>query len=227
MDHIDPALESLRAQIREQSATDPHIAAKIAAQAILEKIFAVLNDGKGVHAESALALLGSLAGQACLQEAFAHLTTEAGRDVVGAIMTVADTEGRTYYYGDPINRPLLEDRYSVWSLLAGTLQAYGAKLPDIQDIITHVTASIGKPAFGIPRLPANRQIRFQPRECLQLWQPLKTEIIDILPVPANDWHLAYALAIQNLIEQAKGTLSPAEAGIIVMECDVPMSKISE
>lgn len=153
MTTADPALESLRRQIREQSANDPHIAAKIAAQALLERSFSILNDGKGVHVESAFAILGSLAGQACLQSALAQIVDKKRLDENDALITVTDKQGRNYYYGNPINRLLLEDRLSVWSLLGGAVQEHGGALPDIGDIVKHVVQSIGTPQFGIPRLP--------------------------------------------------------------------------
>lgn len=225
MTTADPALESLRRQIREQSAHDPHIAAKIAAQALLERCFSILNDGKGVHVESAFALLGSLAGQASLQSAFAQIANKKPLDENDAIITVTDEQGRNYYYGNPINRLLLEDRLSVWSLLGGAVQSHGGALPDIDDIVKHVAQSVGTPQFGIPRLPEGVEIRFPPQECLRLWQPLKAQILDVLSVPACDWPLAFGLAIQQLIDQGKDVLPPAKAAVIVLECAVPMSKI--
>ena len=59
-----------------------------------------------------------------------------------------------------------------------------------------------------------------------LWQPLKQEILDVLPVPKSDWELAYALAIQDLIDQAAGIIPPELVARIVMECAVPMSKLA-
>lgn len=146
-------------------------------------------------------------------------------DENNAIITVTDKEGRRYYYGNPINRPLLEDRLSVWSLVGGAVQSHREPLPDMMEIVEHVTKTIGGETFGIPRLPENIKIRFPPQECLRAWHPLKNEILDVLPVPANDWPLAYALAIQQLIDQGKAVLPPAKAAVIVMECAVPMSKI--
>ena len=46
------------------------------------------------------------------------------------------------------------------------------------------------------------------------------------PSPKSDWALAYALAIQDLIDQAAGIIPPELAARIVMECAVPMSKLA-
>lgn len=56
----DPALIALQRQIQEKQTSDPHIAAKIAAGAILECILSFITNDKGIHVESAFAALGWL-----------------------------------------------------------------------------------------------------------------------------------------------------------------------
>ncbi len=110
--------------------------------------------------------------------------------------------------------------------MGGAVQSHGGKLPDIREIVAHTTESIGTEQFGQLRLPEGHPIRCEPKQCLALWQPLKQEILDVLPVPKSDWALAYALAIQDLIDQAAGIIPPELAARIVMECAVPMSKLA-
>lgn len=218
------SLIALQNQIKEKQSADPHIAAKIAAHAIVEKILSIMQDDKGVHVETAFATLGSLAGYACQQSALLQATTLSPKDIGQAIVSVNDKNGNSYLYGDGINKPLLEDGLSVWSLVGGAVQSHGEKLPDINEIVTHTTKSIGTDDFGKPRLPKGHPIRYQPKELLQLWQPVKSEILDVLPVPTSDWGVAFGLAAQSLIDQAKSVLEPNIAAIIVMECAMPMSK---
>jgi hypothetical protein len=222
----DLALIALQRQIQEKQVSDAHIAAKIAAGAIVERILSTMSDDKGVHVESAFAALGSLAGYACQQSALKEMKSNKSTGGEDAIVTISDEQGNHYYYGNGINQPLLEDKLSVWSLVGGAVQSYDGTLPDVNAIVEHTTASIGTPEFGQPRLPEDHPIRYTPIQCLELWQPLKTEILDNLPVPAGDWGMAYALAIQSLMDQAKEVLSPSIAGLIVMECAVPMSKVT-
>lgn len=226
MNNNDPALVALQHQISLKEKEDTHIAAKIASKAIVEKILSVMKDDKGVHVETAFAALGTLAGYACQQSAFAQLSGSSSQAKDEAIIRVTDKEGNTYLYGEPINKPLFEDRLSVWALIGGAVQSHGGQLPDINEIVTYVTQSIGTPEFGKPRLPDGHPIRYQPKELLALWQPVKSEILDILPVPARDWGVAFGLAIQSLIDQAKNVLPPTIAATIVMECAIPMSKVT-
>ena len=196
-----------------------HIAAKIAAVEIYENICAMLQEDKTPHVASVFAVCGSLAGQACLQAALQTCS-----DSNNTLITVSDVAGRHYYYGDPIDRLLLEDRLSIRALLDFSLQKFAdATMPDIGGILYHVTQTIGAPQFGAPRLPLGHEIHITPLESLQLWQPLKAGILDRLHVPTQEWHLAYGLAIQKMLVQE--SLSPSIAAHIVMECAVPMSKV--
>lgn len=208
-------------EISEKRKMNPHIAAKIAAVEIYENVSAILYDGKKTHAASVFAALGSLAGHACLQEAL--LAQQNSGDV---LITVSDVAGRFYYYGEPVDRPLLQDRLSVWALLHAAMQKYqDAAMPDTAAIARHVTQTIGTAHFGIPRLPLGEKLHLSPLESLQLWQPLKAGVLDRLHVPVADWHLAYALAIQKMLAQEM--LPPSHAALIVMECAVPMSKTAD
>lgn len=198
----------------------PHIEAKIAAVEIYENISAILQEDKTPHAAGVFAVLGSLAGHACLQAAL-----QAGSRN-NTLITVSDIAGRHYYYGDPIDHLLLEDRLSVRALLDFALQKYAdASLPDIGGILYHVTQTIGTVQFGVPRLPLGQEIILSPLESLQLWQPLRIGVLDRLHVPVQEWHIAYGLAIQKML--AQDTLPPNIAAHIVMECAVPMSKIRD
>lgn len=211
----NPALTSLLKAIEEQKATDPFIAEKIASRFIKERLFELFNDPKGVHVESVFACLGSLAGYACQQSALA----------TGGHLMTAEIHEKKYYFGEAINHYLIEDQYSLWSFIGGTLQSEGIALIDVLEIVKYTTETVGQSVFGQPRLPENIQIRFQPQECLQLWSPFKEQILEALQIEPKKWIIVYAITIQNLMNEAKSVLSPEIAAKIVMECAVPMSKL--
>ncbi len=222
MSKDDPALLALQNAIREQAEKDPYVAAKIASKELLERFLTSMKDDKGVHVESVFVALGALAGYACQQSALTQLARE---ETQASLMTITDTNGKNYYIGDAINQPLLENQLSVASLVGGALEQYGETLCDVEEIVKHTIASIGTESFGQPRLPENHQAHYRPLDCLTLWQPLKEQVLDVFLVPVSDWGLAYGLAIQSFMEQAKDVLSPNIAGIIVMESAIPMSKV--
>ncbi|SUO96416.1 hypothetical protein [Suttonella indologenes] len=221
----DTALIALQNKIKEKQDQDPYIAAKIASPAILSKVQSYLADDKEVNVETVFATLGSLAGYACQQSALLNLKNndEVAQD---SIMSVNDRNGNTYLYGRAINRPLIENSFSIWSLVGGAVQSYNENLPDIDEMVTHTTESIGTLEFGKPRLPRGLLVPYLPKELLKFWLPIKLEILDVLPVPTNDWGVAFGLAIQSFIDQSKSVLAPSIAAKVVMECAIPMSKIT-
>lgn len=210
-----PAYESLLNAIWEKQAEDPLIGAKMASQFLEERIMSIMKDEKGIHIQTLLACLGSLAGYACQQACLAE----------GAeLMIVTGKNQENYYFGEQLNYYLIEGQYSVWSLVGGVLEAEKSASFDVIEIVKHVVATGGTDNFAQPRLPENTNIRFQPKEYLELWQPLKEEILEALLIEPKYWALSYAILIQKYILEAKNIIPPKEAGQIVMECAIPMSK---
>src|SRR5262245_52822184 len=61
----NPAADAMVNAIRNQRKTDPLVGAKIAGKEIVARLSNAMKDQRGVHAESLLCALGSLAGYAC------------------------------------------------------------------------------------------------------------------------------------------------------------------
>ena len=55
----DPAHEALFEAIRERRRTEPLAGARLGAEEIHQRLLQALSDGRGVHAESLLAVVGS------------------------------------------------------------------------------------------------------------------------------------------------------------------------
>lgn len=138
--------------IQQQKKSDPFMGAKIAGKEILARLINGMRDERGVHSESLCCALGSLAGYACQASLRAQSIAKGQVPDAGfAIATARD--GRKYYFGDPLNKLVAEDKYSVWSMAAGAAQAAGAtQLPDLEGIFRHVAETVGGDAFGQPAL---------------------------------------------------------------------------
>ena len=151
--HADPATEALLRAIEERRTTDPLIGAKLGGKEIFHRLMNGMNSDRGVHVESLLCALGALAGYSCQANLRAQAVAK-GLPETSAFVTVSGNDGRTYFFGDPLNQALAESQYSVWSLAGGAAQNNGCMtLPDINSIFTHVASSVGGDSFGIPRLP--------------------------------------------------------------------------
>ena len=212
-DEAPPAVES--------GATPDAISARLLA--MFETAYA---DEQGrVHVETLLSALGACAGFGC--QVAVREAIKAGRlDPKGALMVVETEDGGTYFFGDQINQPLLEAPVSVWRLIAGAAQHAGAtEIPDIIEIVRHVTSSIGGDQFGVLRAPPQNQPHQPMLKALQgSWRTAYATILAMEGDPImTGWY--FAGAAQRVIVQARDIIDPALAYRIVMESAVMMAKV--
>lgn len=187
---------------------------------------AQLSDAKGrVHVETMLSALGALAGFGC--QMAVRAAVKAGRlNPDGALVEVTTNDGGTYYFGDQINQPLLEAPISVWKLIAGAAQHAGAReLPDIIEIVKHVSATVGGGGFGVLTVDTKNQPHEAPIEALKThWQSAYTLIRSLSGDPImTGWY--FAGAAQSVIVDVRQVIDPALSCRIVMEAAVAMSKV--
>ena len=212
-------------RIAEMSGKDPLIGAKIGGKEVLERMMAAMKTERGVHIESILGALGSLAGYACQASVRARARAQ-GLDETALFARAECTDGKTYFFGDDLNKPLAEDQHSVWSLAAGGAQAAGCTdIPDPGDVFAHVAATVGSPEFGLPRLTPEHPIHDTPLNYVEAFWPEVFRLASKFCPDPEHWPILLGLAIQDLMAQAKGVIDPCLALQIVTECAVPMSKI--
>jgi hypothetical protein len=212
--------------LAQERVKNPVVGAQAASRKIVQRLLEDLKDERGVHIESLLAALGSLAGYACQVSVRMLLIDGHGMPEEKAFVIVETQDGSRYFFGDPLNKLLAEDAYSVWSLAASQAQHLGcATLPDIVEIFSHVASTLGGPDFGVPRVPENHRPRFMPVDYVKIvWPAMLPVVKNFCPAPAL-WPVLYGLAVQQVMELGKSAIDPCTALSIVAECAVPMSKI--
>jgi hypothetical protein len=222
---LDPAMEALMRAIRERSGADPLIGAKLGSKEILQRLIDAMKTEKGVHIESLLCALGSLAGYSCQ----ANLRGQAlakGLSETAAFQVVETQDGRRYFFGDPLNQALAESQHSLWGLAAGAAVHAGASdLPDIGEIFKHTSSVLGTDAFGRVRADAGHAAGDLPVNYLKALWPKLFPTVRLFCENPLDWTILYSLAVQQAIEMGKGVIAPALALRIVMESAIPMSKV--
>ena len=221
----DPLTQAMDRAIAEKQKTDPLIKVKIGGNEIFQRLVGGLKDERGVHIESLLAILGALAGYACQFSVRERNLKYGAKSPVRGLTIAAGADGRQYYFGDALNLPLAEDRYSVWSLTAGTVKQLGKPLPDLTDIFKHAAATVGGAQFGIPRLPKGHGAGDLPINFLKIFWPKLLPIAQRFCDGPAELPIVFGLAIQHAILMGKDVIDPTLAGTIVMECAVPMSKV--
>lgn len=217
------------AQLSAVKATsdDPLYGVKKGGKLLASKLFTAMSSDKGIHVESLLCALGALAGYACqisVREEYIHQKNRAEKEVF--IVVNSKQFGDTYYFGDLLNKPLAESRYSVWSLASGAAQKIGIEeLIDLHDIFKHVTDTLGKSDFGVPRIPEAHKAREMPINYVNfLWPQLFPLARSFCSQPA-EWPILFGVAIQEILYVSKGMIAPQLALTIIMESAIPMSKI--
>lgn len=220
-----PATEALFRAIEAQRQTDPLIGAKLGAKDVFQRLLQGMKGARGVHAESLLCALGALAGYAC-QASLREQSLAKGLPETAAFIPFKSPDGKTYFFGEPLNQALAEGPYSVWSLAAGAAQHLGCQtLPDIKPIFEHVVQSVGTASFGLPRLPQDRVASDTPVNYVKaLWPALLPTVKRYCKEP-SEWPMLFGAAAQEAMEASKAVLAPDVALLIVMECAIPMSKV--
>lgn len=221
----DDSPEALFAVIREQRQSDPLIGAKYAGHEVYLRLLDGMKDEQGIHLESLLCALGSLAGYAC-QASIRAQNLAAGQDANARFSVVNTVDGKQFFFGDAMNEALLEGQYSVWSLAAGAAEHAGAQeFCDLDDLARHTAASAGSPEFGLPRLPADHAPVTTPAEFLKVLWPALEPVLTMFCEAPEEWPVVYGIAIQKAVDAGKEVLAPAISLQIVMESAVPMSKV--
>lgn len=187
-----------------------------------------LTTERGVHMESLLCGIGSLAGFTCgriARHRAKNTPPDERTDSDFVAATNTDT-GAQLYFGDWINGPLCEDQSSFWSQVAGTAESLGeTNLPDIGEIFEHVSNSAFSDEFGIPRVRSGRSLLDTPTDFVRNGWAAYAKVLTFY---SNDpWHfpLSWGLAAQQAMQDGQNVIPPGEAAEILMECAIPMSKI--
>lgn len=220
-----PAEQALLRQIALRSKTDPLIGAKIGSREVTQRLLAAMKGDRGVHVKSLLCALGSLAGYSCQAYVRAQAIAQ-GKSEASLLMTVETKDGKKYFFGDYLNKPLAESHYSVWGIAGGGAQEAGCRnLLDVSKIFKHTSEAIGTEAFGLPRVPAKHKPQDLPVNYLRLlWPALKPLVIKFCPNPEH-WPILLSMSIQEVIIMGKSVIDPCLALLLVMESAIPMSKV--
>jgi len=215
---VDPGEAALQRVIAERHKTDPLAGVKIGSEVIAARLMAFFKTERGVHVESYLVCLGALAGYAC--------QVSMRETAKGATLVVAQgKDGKTYFFGDVLNTPLAESPLSLWSLIGGILQTLGKPLPDLGELFTYVTSTVGGGQFGIPRMPEDKSPGDLPINYLKVMGPPLYPVAKRFCDEPPHLPLLFGLTIQTLLVQAKDVIDPTLAARIVMETAIAMSKV--
>jgi len=166
------------------------------AEYVAYRIWATLQDRRGIHPESLLTCLGALAGyacQACVPQTALHAS-------------------------------LIESPLSVWAFVSRAVRKLGKPPPDIESILHHVTQAVGTSAFAPSRVPDGHRPRHAAIVYVQQIWPQILPIARPFCSKRTQIPVLFGIALQRAIEQTKDVLSPTLGASIAMESAIAMSK---
>lgn len=216
---LDTAIEQARSD-------NPVVHLKIGAEELVQRLLAGMRTDRGVHIESLLGVLGSLAGFCAIDSVLKQVIALNRNSRECGIVEVETADGSRYYLGDPVNRLLAGTDLSLWALVAGMINHLGSQdYPDFAEISGHVASTLGGSEFGLPRVPEQHKPSDLPINYVRdLWPAVLPMVEQRVPVLQERVTL-FAFAVQNVMQMGIDVLAPAMAGKLVMECAVPMAKL--
>ncbi len=208
--------------LNQQTNEDPFVKQKIIAKELYLTVFEILKDERGVHIESAIAILGALAGHAVCQEVKAQIA--AGQQP--HLVRLTGKDGRNYWLGDGRNHFIFYDQYSLVNLLLGQMQSMGwTKYPDAQAMVGDHVAKMGGPEFGQPDIPdKHRPIDLPINLVKHLW-PKLSEIFGRYGNNGARSTMICGLALQELIKEGQSVISADLAVTIALQYALPVSMV--
>lgn len=194
--------------------TDEQIANRIAKNAghVVAMFRDYFNTPKGFDARTALIFTAALAGVAC------HEAVKAEK---GTFAVITDKAGRNYYFGDDLNKYLLEGNLNVVGFCS---VVSGVSREDVLAIVTAFTSSVGSEDLTV--------CGFDPKtlynQVYNCWEGIYQNMTSKYCKSPSEWPVLFGIVVQNILMIAIQAGAPKdEAGKIAIESAVAVSKMDK
>lgn len=217
---------AVRDALNKASDEKPYIYQQVTGRELHANVVEALSEETQGRSETALGIMGSLAGFSCLSAVYLKYERgEISPDEDGFRVEVTKS-GRRIFFGDLINKKLFEDEMSVWKMVEATSKKLGAlSLPDPVEISDHVEDTCHSEAYGQPRIAPQHQPRDFPSNFVRYLMPSYLPLLQKYDPNADKFPISFGFAIQNLMETSCDDLDPSTAARIVMECATSMASL--
>lgn len=177
---------------------------------IIEMFKSVFNTPRGMDGRRALTFTAALAGHAC------HQAVKAEH---GTFAVVTTNDGRNFYFGDDLNKYLLENDTNV----VGQFTAVsGVKHDAVLQIVKDCVLAVGKEQHTV--------CGFDPdilyKEISECWDGIFENMTSKYCENPSEWPVLFGIVAQNILQMSiKGGAPKDEAGMVAIESAVYMSKM--
>lgn len=182
------------------------------AGSIIEMLKGVFKTERGIDIQRVVLYASGLAGIAC------HEAVKANR---GSFQVAETKDGKKYYFGDDLNKYLLESQYSVNSFCDGI-----HKLPeaDTMAIVQKVAATVGTDNFKIWNSLIPADVYKQVKSC---WDGIFDNMIGKNCQSAAEWPVLMGIVLQNVMATAFTVAPKDEVAKMAKECAFILSKMDQ
>ena len=193
--------------------TDDKILKRLSANAgnAVNMFKAYFNTTKGLDARMALIFTSALAGLAC------HKAVEANHE---KFMRVTTSTGKNFYFGDDLNKYLLEGSLNVVGFITAVTDI---DREDVISIVSDVANNVGK-EFKVCGFEP-KELYDQVRDC---WEGIYDNMTFQYCKSPSEWPILFGIVVQNILMTAiKAGAPKQEAGKIAIECALAVSKMDK
>jgi len=191
---------------------EEQIAKQLASDAgkVIAMLKGTLRSERGTDLTACLLYAAGLAGMAC------HEAVKASN---GNFHVATVKDGRNYYFGDDVNRYLLEGRTSVFSFCNAVTDV----TPDtVRALAVSVVQRVGGEDLTIWNMPADIVYR-RIKAC---WDGIHENMTVRFCKSPSEWPVLYGIVLQNIfLESIKAGAPAEEAGRMAMECALIISRM--
>ena len=168
---------------------------------------------KGIEIQRALFTAAALAGFAC------H---KAVKEEGGSFVKVETKAGKTFYFGDDVNKYLLENPYCIYSFVNAV-----AKIADEDSraVVSSVAESIGNEDY---KVWGSVSLEFAYNEAKSCFDGIYENMTSKVCEKPSEWPIYFGIVLQNIILDALKTGVPENVvALMALECACIVSKMDE
>ena len=191
---------------------EEQIAKRLASNAgsVIAMLKGTLRNEQGTDLTACLLYAAGLAGMAC------HEAVKASN---GSFHVATVKDGRKFYFGDDVNRYLLESRTSVFSFCNAVTNVTA---DNVRALAVSVVQRVGGEDLTVWNMPAD--IVYQRiRAC---WDGIHENMTARFCKAPSEWLVLYGIVLQNIfLESIKAGAPAEEAGRMAMECALIISRM--
>lgn len=204
--NVDYLSQSFFRQLNKVCEQEPLTGAKMGAENIWNLFLSMFKESDGrINAKTVLLWTSGLAGYACQLSAWEKARLDGKSPELFSVQT---KDGKNFYMGEGINRPLLSGQNSIWNLAAGIYQKLepSRPLPDITELMKKSISVIGNEDYKVWNEIDPYQML---KEYTQFWK-LHEDIITSCCKSPDEWPLLFGLVLQKALQMTVKATPPKQ-----------------